>query len=353
MRRLFRRCSVLLLFLLLWNVEPGAWLHHALSRAWAAQRNLSPLAARGRELVTDLNCAACHQIEDQTPQPGAPPLDFEGERVRPEWLFDFLKQPRSIRPWLRMRMPTFRLGDREALAITKFLETQRKRHDEPLPAKFRFAGRSEPELTDAAKKLMTPEYLDCLTCHLRGKESRSVKPDERAPDLSLVPQRLNPDWIIRWLQDPQSFQPGVKMPNFFDDESSGPEDILGGDEARQMIALRDFLVTQSSDPLPAEYQRAVRQNPDVTPEMGRQLMAQFNCVGCHGDIPGLPPRREIAPSLAQQGRKAQVTWLIEFLTESREIRREAYNLGTGGRMPNFRFTPDEAEAVAEYLRTLR
>lgn len=353
MRRLLRRCSVFLLFLLLWNVEPGAWPQDAPSRAWTTQRKLSPLAARGRELVDTLNCAACHQIEDQTPQAGAPPLDFEGERVRPEWLFAFLKNPDNIRPWLRMRMPTFRLSDREALAITKFLLTQRKRHAEPLPPEFRFSGRVEPHSIEAAKKLLTPEYLDCLSCHVRGQETRAVKPAERAPDLSLVPQRLNPDWIIRWLRDPQSFQPGVKMPSFFEDENSGPEEILGGDEARQMIALRDFLVSQGSDPLPTGYQRAVREYADVTAEMGRQLMAQFNCVGCHGDIPGLPPRREIAPSLAQEGRKTQVTWLIEFLTESREIRREAYNLGAGGRMPNFRFSADEAEAVAEYLRTLR
>ena len=56
-------------------------------------------------------------------------------------------------------------------------------------------------------------------------------------------RRLNPDWIVRWFQDPERLSPGTKMPNFFADERSGPEEILDGDEERQMLALRDYILS--------------------------------------------------------------------------------------------------------------
>jgi hypothetical protein len=40
--------------------------------------------------------------------------------------------------------------------------------------------------------------------------------------------------------------PGTKMPQFFnvnDDVPDGPEDVLGGNEPKQIEALRDYLLT--------------------------------------------------------------------------------------------------------------
>jgi hypothetical protein len=69
-----------------------------------------------------------------------------------------------------------------------------------------------------------------------------------APDLALARQRLNPDWIINWLKDPQKLQPGTKMPSFF---PGGPDDILGGKDDRQIEALRDYIMTLGRDGRPA------------------------------------------------------------------------------------------------------
>jgi hypothetical protein len=79
--------------------------------------------------------------------------------------------------------------------------------------------------------------------------------DGWAPDLALARQRLNPNWIIKWLKDPQKVQPGTKMPSFY---PGGPDDILGGKEDLQVEALRDYIMTlgrngggTSSQPAPA------------------------------------------------------------------------------------------------------
>ena len=59
-------------------------------------------------------------------------------------------------------------------------------------------------------------------------------------------ERLDPRWIVAWLRDPQALQPGTNMPSFYDfsdDQPDGPEDILGGDDEKQVVALRDYLLT--------------------------------------------------------------------------------------------------------------
>jgi hypothetical protein len=58
-------------------------------------------------------------------------------------------------------------------------------------------------------------------------------------------ERLNPDWIIAWLRNPQKIMPGTKMPSFF---PGGPPDVLGGDDEAQIRALRDYVITLGMTP---------------------------------------------------------------------------------------------------------
>ena len=54
----------------------------------------------------------------------APPiLQGEGEKVQAAWLFGFVKAPVPIRPWLKVRMPTFGLSDVEANEVVGYFET--------------------------------------------------------------------------------------------------------------------------------------------------------------------------------------------------------------------------------------
>ncbi|MGE5849138.1 MAG: hypothetical protein ACM362_03285, partial [Candidatus Methylomirabilota bacterium] len=92
------------------------------------------------------------------------------------------------------------------------------------------------------------EYLSCSSCHLGGDREPEGKPEELAPDLRLVSRRLQPQWILRWLVDPQRLLPGTKMPSYFSDADSGPQDILDGDEMRQILAIRDHLLAIGTAP---------------------------------------------------------------------------------------------------------
>ena len=212
----------------------------------------------GRRLVRDHNCQGCHilneeggdivewiaQREGRTVEEarafGAPTIDGEGKKVRPEWLFSFLKSPQPIRPWLKLRMPTFQFEDTAAnTLVTHFAAADRQ--------DFPFELRTDRRLAAAelvtARKLASPDYLNCFTCHQQGARKPAGPPEGWAPDLVLAHSRLKHDWVREWLEDPQKLMPGTRMPTYFTDENSGPDDILGGDERRQIQLLTDYVMS--------------------------------------------------------------------------------------------------------------
>ncbi len=94
--------------------------------------------AHGRDLTRELNCVACHQLEDNVPtiqqyfrrtvagktvfdSTNAPPLLWgEGAKVQHNWLHGFFQQVVPLRPWLQVRMPSFTLTGDQATVLTEY-----------------------------------------------------------------------------------------------------------------------------------------------------------------------------------------------------------------------------------------
>lgn len=200
----------------------------------------------GRRLMHQYNCIGCHEIENrggfirkyyENPALAPPPLNGEGEKVQSHWLFGFLKEPVPLRPWLNARMPTFSFSDQEANLLIGFFNGLSKVE---IPYAY-FDDRKVPrEHLDAARVLFSKDFFNCLSCHQQGERKPEGPPEGWAPDLTLARSRLNPNWIIKWLQDPQKVQPGTKMPSYF---PGGPDNILGGKDDRQIEALRDYIMS--------------------------------------------------------------------------------------------------------------
>jgi mono/diheme cytochrome c family protein len=211
----------------------------------------------GRRLVWGYNCAGCHVIEGKGGDvrvryegrlnEAPPPLVLtegtlnQGEKVQTKWLFDFVKRPTPIRPWLEVRMPTFGLTDSEAGGLTNYFVALAG-----LRVPFEFVPPVEElkrEMVEAGRILASKEYFSCGACHVQGDKRPEGPPEGWAPDFALARRRLRPEWIITWLKDPQKVQPGTNMPSFFTGPDSGPDNILGGDEEKQILALRDYLMS--------------------------------------------------------------------------------------------------------------
>jgi mono/diheme cytochrome c family protein len=200
----------------------------------------------GQRLVARYNCTGCHAIEgrggfirkyyEENPSSAPPALYSEGAKVQPDWLYRFFKKPVPIRPWLKVRMPTFNFSDEEANAVVDYF-TAMARKD--IPFVYVDAGAIPAGNVEAAKQLMSEDYFNCFSCHVQGDKNPEGPPDGWAPDLAMAAFRLNPEWIVEWLHDPQKLQPGTKMPSFY---PGGPEDVFGGDEERQIHAIRDYLM---------------------------------------------------------------------------------------------------------------
>lgn len=215
------------------------------------KRNLSPKEVaieEGRRIVKQFNCQGCHILENTggnirnvIPDPGfyPPMLEGEGEMVKTDWLFNFIKAPSKIRPWLKVRMPTFNLTDADINSLTRYFAYS---SNQDFPYKH-YEYEFPREHITTGKLLTDDKHFQCFRCHIAGVAPPGREAADLAPDLSLAKTRLKPDWIARWIDDPQKFRPGTRMPTFFPDKQSPYANVLGGNADNQIQALRDYVLS--------------------------------------------------------------------------------------------------------------
>ncbi|HEY4643640.1 MAG TPA: c-type cytochrome, partial [Bacteroidota bacterium] len=204
------------------------------------QQNL----AHGQRMTEWYNCIQCHRLEDRgafvlslydDPGFGPPPITPEGAKVQELWLHDFLRSPSALRPWLKIRMPTFQLTDEEITTITKYFLAVSNQQLE-LRDYTRFTP--NPKLLIPGERLF--KSLQCEQCH-KLTQGATFDASSLAPDLSLARNRLKPEWVIDWLLDPNKIQEGTRMPTYFYEGTTPEPDILNGDVDEQVTALRDYV----------------------------------------------------------------------------------------------------------------
>ncbi len=175
-----------------------------------------------------------------------PVLYREGAKVQSAWLFDFLKEPVTLRPWLEVRMPLFKMTEDEATVLSRYfaaLEKEEYPYEFIAETKDRYLEEKEdekPGYLAMARHLFEHKDVNCASCHVRGDITPEGDPSDWAPDLLVSRDRLKPDWIVDWLLDPQIKQPGTKMPKFFREDVF--QDIFPGTPEEQAVALKDLLM---------------------------------------------------------------------------------------------------------------
>jgi mono/diheme cytochrome c family protein/chaperonin cofactor prefoldin len=164
------------------------------------------LRVAGMALLDKYNCMGCHNLAGQGGTI-APNLAYEGSKVRGDWLLGFLKQPHQIRPLVQARMPTFPLTGQEAVNIRDYIMMAFV--DDRVPKVAQVEQAVSPELAAQGEKLYWEKY-PCFTCHtIQGKAGGAPV----GPDLTDAWKRLNPEWMVQWIKNPQAFDPASLMPN--------------------------------------------------------------------------------------------------------------------------------------------
>ena len=207
----------------------------------------------GRARVRRQNCVGCHEIEGDggdyktlvADASLAPPLlTPEGAKVQPDWLYAFLQGPITIRPWLEVRMPTFGLDDGRWNEIIRYFQATGDSI-----GSFRTYNHAELTTMAAPGKQMF-DLLKCQQCHVLGSIPADQPKSNLAPDLRMAHERLQPEWILRWLQNPSRIQPGTRMPQFWPNYPKSDFPQLDNNAELQIRSIRDHLMTLRGGPSP-------------------------------------------------------------------------------------------------------
>jgi len=181
-------------------------------------------------VVKKYNCMGCHQLipgqrtslmsmarykdaQEQLP----PKLLTEGARVEPEWLLHFLNNPsltdkdtnrNGVRSYLQVRMPTFSFSENELGKLVRFFQALSRQPFPYIPQELPVLTAKE---TDMARSLFSSAAAPCLKCHATGDPAHDKF--ATAPNFLQARGRLKPDWMERWIIDPQAISPGTSMPS--------------------------------------------------------------------------------------------------------------------------------------------
>lgn len=83
---------------------------------------------------------------------------------------------------------------------------------------------------------------------------------------------------------------------------------------------------------------------------GERLVRENNCAACHhiGNAPVSVPAPQVGPPWRRIGMRARPGWLMEYLTQPKELRP-----ALAARMPNFRLSQAEAAALVAHLNQIK
>jgi fibro-slime domain-containing protein len=207
-------------------------------------------ADRVHTKFTTLNCYACHQrgeiggvVEARNPFFTAndkdlgdegripPALTGVGDKLQSGWLADVLTKAGAARPYMNARMPQF--GEANLAKVDEDLTKLDLQAPSAPVSKL-----PKDEARAAGHRLVGKNGLSCISCHMFYRHKSA---GIQATDLSMMPQRLRPDWFHRYMQDPQRFRPGTRMPQAWPNGKSMRKDILAGHADDQIDAVYSYL----------------------------------------------------------------------------------------------------------------
>ena len=311
------------------------------------QQNPLPAAAggaaagtAGATLYGESFCASCHSTQNAAGMlvggDLGPELTRIGNKVKPEWLRAWLRDPRSYDP--QTRMPHYRFSEPQVALLAGYLQ-----------------GKTDPDLMASANlppatpqavahgKLLVLEY-GCRSCH----EINGIpRPEKFAPELTRVGSRslaqlafaegvphTLPAYIDAKIRSPRAFGPGTKMPQF--GFTTSQIDAL----TTALLALTDRAQTQAAElrvaaPPPSHYEPAGPAG---------QLIRDLGCFSCH-KINGRGG--DMAPELTWEGSAVQRKWLEAFLKNPNTLRPALIR-----RMPRLNLTDQETSLLADYMMTV-
>ena len=299
----------------------------------------TPKLNQGRYLLARYGCVRCHTVKlpdgaRATATDVPPSLVHIADKTTREWIYAWLKDPSAYAA--SSTMPNFQLSDADARDISAFLIANSK--SQPGDSLEAAAG---PAPDPAAAASLYGESF-CASCHAVQNAAGNLVGGDLGPELTRIGNKAKPQWLIAWLKNPRSYDPNTPMPRY---QWTDP----------QLKLLAGFLQAKSDPDLLANVHL-----DSATPSQiahGKALVTEYGCAACH-EISGIRKPENFAPELSRIGSKpvAQLVFtsgmphtLPDYLA-GKILKPRSF--GGGLRMPQFNFSPAQAEALTTALLAL-
>jgi mono/diheme cytochrome c family protein len=338
-------------------ILPAHFVQASCGSCHQAELKETPQLARGRELLTHLNCQGCHKLNNLDRPALGPDLSSVGYKVTREWIYKWLKEPRTIvdkdgnvtmngyETEAEPRMPKFRLKEEEIRALSAFLSVQKAKPIEKYkinPAVVA-AWSKKPDLISQGEVRF--RQMMCTTCHslavTRAGETKLIG-GEIGPELTKVGTKVNEEWLIAWLRNPKSYLEHSNMPRY----GWSDEDLYKVSQY-VMNKLTDSDLLTSVPQLGAATEDEVRT--------GKRLFAEKGCASCHA-LNGIATQKDFGPDLTALGAKNASE--LEFSKAKIEHNLVSYiqaklqdplSVNPAARMPQYNWEQTDLDAVTTAL----
>lgn len=190
---------------------------------------LASAHAADGEAVLKAQCAGCHSLDGPAPATlealwdrKGPDLFYAGNKYKADWMTAWLQKPQRIRPagmYYGHHVRSTPNGDEidtstltehpvlsadDAVAVTTALMRRKAHSDLIHPGEYQ-AG----SISLTMGEMMFDKFKGCLACH-------RIEPDYgglSGPEVYTAAERLQDDYMMSYMRDPQAWDPRIFMPN--------------------------------------------------------------------------------------------------------------------------------------------
>lgn len=317
---------------------PARYLESGCGQCHLSSLSGTPRLNEGRNLLASQGCVHCHNLTqpDGTvvkPTDDPPSLEHVAEKTTREWIYAWIKNPQAYAA--SATMPNFQLSDQDAADISAFLIAQSK----PSPAAKTPIKPANISSAEAAQAATLYGASFCSSCHAVQNEAGNLVGGRLGPELTRIGNKVNPDWLHRWLNNPGDYDPGTRMPHYRLDE-------------KQIALLSSFLMNKKDNDLLANIHLQPANADSIA--HGKKLMTETGCAACH-TISGIAPPQNFAPDLTRVGSRAlaQVVFapgmkhnLPDYIAAKIHDPR---SFGPALKMPKFTLSDSQVDSLATAL----
>ena len=142
---------------------------------------------------------------------------------------------------------------------------------------------SQPMLEGGETLALGLQLIDksgCNNCHVMENFPSTRK---NGPPLTNLNNKVNKEWVAKWIKNPQSFRYNTWMPHFFNQDNNSSDDMIKRNDT-EIFAITNYLFKNQEDTIVADYidiSESIENIDSLDVVNGKDLFNILGCRGCH------------------------------------------------------------------------